>query len=166
MTEYDSELGEWKARGLAEDDEFQSWEAFQKMLVTMLEALGREGRGVSPLVKQLLRTVERAGDATVPKNDTEGQVEAASRVHALAKLGVAMFQELRKKRNAFPNRLFTRAPGDLPGSVAPPSSLMKLGDDYKSPEVLSPGKPAKSPGLKRKRAGKAAEKGAAKAAEK
>jgi len=176
MTEYDSELGEWKARGLAEDDEFQSWEAFQKMLVTMLEALGREGRGVSPLVKQLLRTVERAGDATVPKNDTEGQVEAASRVHALAKLGVAMFQELRKKRNVFPNtekmpeklalpnRLFTRAPEDLPGSVAPPSSLMKLGDDYKSPEVLSPGKPAKSPGLKRKRAGKAAEKGAAKAA--
>ena len=48
--------------------------------------------------------------------------------------------------------------------MAPPSSLMRLGDDYKPPEVLTPGKPAKSPGLKRKRAGKAAEKGAAKAA--
>jgi sister-chromatid-cohesion protein PDS5 len=176
LTEYDAELGEWKARGDGfEDDEFQSWEAFQKMLVTMFEVLGREGRGVSPLVKQLMRTVERAGDATVPKNDTAGQVEAACRVHALAKLGVALFQELNRKRNAFPNtermpeklalpsRLFTRAPGDLPGSVAPPSSLMKLGDDYKPPEVLSPGKPAKSPGLKRKRAGKAAVKGVAKA---
>ena len=176
LTEYDEATGEWKKReDDVEDEEFKSWEAFQKMLVTMLEVLGREGRGISPMVKQLLRTVERAGDATVSKQDTSAQIEGACRIHALAKLGVSLFQDLNKKRGVFPStekvpeklalpaRLFSRAPGDLPAAVGVPSSLMKLGDNYKAPEALSPGKPAKSPGIKRKRAKKAAEMGAPKA---
>lgn len=175
LTEYDEATGEWKKReDDVEDEEFKSWEAFQKMLVTMLEVLGREGRGISPMVKQLLRTVERAGDATVSKNDTSAQIEGACRIHALAKLGVSLFQDLNKKRGVFPStekvpeklalpaRLFSRAPGDLPAAVGVPSSLMKLGDNYKAPQALSPVKPAKSPGIKRKRAKKAAEGGAPK----